>query len=94
MRVASQVRPGASVAPVGEGEPQAKARAEVEDYQHQEEDGLHLQGEEQPKVQVKRAPGELAAEERAEHEALHERYRALCRACVAGRGRRGMLMRE
>ena len=30
---------------------------------------------------------EPSAEERAEHEILHEPYRSWCRACVAGRGR-------
>ena len=30
---------------------------------------------------------EPSAEERAEHDMLHEPYRSWCRACVAGRGR-------
>ena len=51
-----------------------------------------LQGEAPPEVvegtvKVMRRPREPTAEERAEHERLHEPYRDWCPACVAGRGR-------
>ena len=50
-------------------------------------DARDLEASEAFPIRVKKAPTEPTAEERAEHEILHEPYRSWCRACVAGRGR-------
>ena len=53
------------------------------------EQELPEQSQEVVAVKARRAPDEPTAAERAEHEGLHEPYRAWCRACVAGRGHSG-----
>ena len=83
MRAGKREEPGASIAPAMEGAPQAEEGAK--DYQYKEDE--ELQGGEKPRIRVKRAPEEPTAAEREDHAALHEPYRAWCRACVAGRGR-------
>ncbi len=48
---------------------------------------LEREAAEAPPVRARTRPEEPSAEEKRQHELLHEPYRSWCKACVAGRGR-------
>ena len=53
----------------------------------QVDDTLEAQAAESPELRIRCAPCAPSAQERRDHEVLHEPFRAWCRSCVAGRAK-------